>query len=84
MTQPRSHFSNAHFAALLLGLGTLLGVVLLLAGAPLWLYYLAPLLTVPILVRALHVLEPPKGEEPAEPSAVGAMRARTGRIARSH
>ncbi len=84
MTQPRSHFSGAHFAALLLGLGTLIGVALLLTGAPLWLFYLAPLLTVPITVRALHVWEPPKGEEPAESSAFGALRARTGRIARSH
>ena len=84
MTQPRSHFSGAHFAALLLGLGTLIGVALLLTGAPLWLFYLAPLLTVPITVRALHVWELPKGEEPAESSAFGALRARTGRIARSH
>jgi hypothetical protein len=43
------------FTALLLGLGALIGLGLLLTGAALWLFYLAPVLTVPILIPALRV-----------------------------
>ncbi len=64
MTQPRPYFSSTRFAALLLGLGALIGVVLLLTGAPLWLFYLAPLLTVPITIRALYIWEPLKRRSP--------------------
>jgi hypothetical protein len=47
--------SRLHFAVLLVGLGTVIGIALLLTGAPLWTFYLAPLLTVPILIPALRI-----------------------------
>ena len=84
MTQPRPHFSSTRFAALLLGLGTLIGAILLLTNAPFWLFYLAPLLTVPITIRALHVWQSSKREESAERSTFDALTARPGPIARSH
>jgi len=46
--------TNRRLAALLLGVATVAGAVLLLLDAPLWLFYLAPLLTVPIVLSALN------------------------------
>jgi len=44
-----------HFAAFLLGAGFLVGGVLFLLDAPVWAYYLAPLVGIPFLIRALFV-----------------------------
>jgi hypothetical protein len=61
--------SRLHFALLLIGLGTVIGTVLLVTGAPIWAFYIAPLLTVPILIPALrvwdaHHLEQRSAEDP--------------------
>lgn len=40
---------------LFLGLGTVLGLLLLLTDAPLWAFYIAPLATLPLLLYALHI-----------------------------
>ncbi len=42
--------ANRRLAYLLCGLASALGIVLLVAGAPLWAFYLAPLLTVPFVL----------------------------------
>jgi hypothetical protein len=73
--------SRSHFAALLIALGTVIGVVLLLAGAPLWAFYLAPLLTVPILIPALRVWD---ADRPTRRSAEDPRRRRFPSPARSH
>lgn len=49
------HFGR--LAVLLLLLGSVIGCSLLLLGAPLWAYYLAPILGLPVLFRALAMID---------------------------
>jgi hypothetical protein len=46
--------TNRRLAMLLLAVATVVGALLLLLDTPLWLFYLAPLLTVPIVLIALN------------------------------
>jgi hypothetical protein len=53
-------------AFLYLALGSIVGLALLLIEAPLWTFYLAPLLTVPVMLAALRTEQNGRGREPFE------------------
>jgi hypothetical protein len=75
MSPSRARFvvPYTHFASALLLLGACVGAALFLLDAPVWAYYLAPVLGIPFLIWAnrlqdsAHVFEPPAHDDPPEP-----------------
>lgn len=44
--------SSVEYGTLLFGLGVSISVILVLASAPVWVFYLAPILAIPLAIRA--------------------------------
>lgn len=56
-SQARPPVPSARFVVELLALGSLGGVALLLIDAPIWTFYIAPVLTLPILLHELRAID---------------------------
>jgi hypothetical protein len=63
-----SHYPSLRFFAFLVLGGGFVGLILLLAGAPFWLFYVAPILVAPLILRELNRLgQADQGEDSSPP-----------------